>query len=481
MTVDRDHLRRNLDDLVRGTTALQHGGQFDEPNLDGTAGDYISFHSWEWPQGVALYGLVRLWMQSGDPALLATIEDWYARQIAKGLPRLNINTTAPMLALSLLWRETRDPRWEPVLKDWAERVVREAPRTFEGAFQHDVSDKLNEHELWDDTLFMGRAVPRLLRLGGGARRSGRRGDLPVPRPCPLSRRPQDRPLVPRLDLRRTAQFRRGALGAGQLLDHRLDPRSPRILGRAEIGGAPSLGILNAQVETLLACQAASGAWHTLLDDPGSYEEISATAGFGYGLLKGARLGIGGERWRQAGLKALSAVLANIEDGTVQNVSYGTRMGHDLDFYRVIPIQPTATDRRSPSCASAKVSIIANRPSRRRCCHEGSLRGLPRRHPGLSTRRACAPSSWSRRVPPGAIEFVYTHVDRLILGGAVPTDRSARLRRRGRDRHTALLLGARGGHRQSRGRRRRHGGRAPLRDGQPRRPLCRARHARGGAG
>jgi len=26
---------------------------------------------------------------------------------------------------------------------------------------------------------------------------------------------------------------------------------------------------------------------------------------------------------------------------VQNVSYGTPMGHDLDFYRHIPIQPTA--------------------------------------------------------------------------------------------------------------------------------------------
>ena len=41
-----------------------------------------------------------------------------------------------------------------------------------------------------------------------------------------------------------------------------------------------------------------------------------------------------------GKAALAAVLANIEGGTVQNVSYGTRMGHDLDFYRAIPIQPT---------------------------------------------------------------------------------------------------------------------------------------------
>jgi unsaturated rhamnogalacturonyl hydrolase len=35
------------------------------------------------------------------------------------------------------------------------------------------------------------------------------------------------------------------------------------------------------------------------------------------------------------------VLRNIgPDGTVQNVSYGTRMGHDLQFYRDIPLRPT---------------------------------------------------------------------------------------------------------------------------------------------
>ena len=80
----------------------------------------------------------------------------------------------------------------------------------------------------------------------------------------------------------------------------------------------------------------------MIDDDSSYEEISATAAFGYAMMKGARLGIGPESWREAGLKALDAVLANIdENGTVQNVSYGTRMGHDLQFYKDIPLEPTA--------------------------------------------------------------------------------------------------------------------------------------------
>jgi unsaturated rhamnogalacturonyl hydrolase len=103
-----------------------------------------------------------------------------------------------------------------------------------------------------------------------------------------------------------------------------------------------LGVLGAQVQTLLEAAGASGAWHTLLDDPGSYEEISATAGFGYGPDEGGAA----RPWRRrdagaGGLRALEAVMRQHQaDGVVDNVSYGTRMGHDLQFYRDIPIQPT---------------------------------------------------------------------------------------------------------------------------------------------
>ncbi|TKB28869.1 MAG: glycoside hydrolase family 105 protein, partial [Mesorhizobium sp.] len=65
-----------LASLVAGMTGLRHDGRFHEPNLDGTPGDYVSFDSWEWPQGVGLYGLVRLWAQTGDDRLLQTIEAW---------------------------------------------------------------------------------------------------------------------------------------------------------------------------------------------------------------------------------------------------------------------------------------------------------------------------------------------------------------------------------------------------------------------
>ena len=84
-----------------------------------------------------------------------------------------------------------------------------------------------------------------------------------------------------------------------------------------------------------------GAWRTLLDDPTSYPETSATAGFAYGLMKGARLGVLGPDAAEAGRRALGYVMDQIgPDGAGGGVSYGTRMGHDLQFYRDIPIQPT---------------------------------------------------------------------------------------------------------------------------------------------
>jgi len=241
----------------------------------------------------------------------------------------------------MLWAETRDPRWQPALDAWATRVLTEAPRTAEGGLQHDVSDRVNPGELWDDTLFM--AALFLARYGQA---SGRAELL-------------DEALRQFLvHTRYLSDPGTGLWFHGWTFEGRHNFARARwargnawitagILDLFELPGLPGSvrmylqGVLEAQVEALLPLQAPSGAWRTLLDDLSSYEEVSATAGFAYGLLKAARQGIGDARWAEAGWRAVGAVLANIgDDGTVRNVSYGTRMGRDLQFYRDIPIQPT---------------------------------------------------------------------------------------------------------------------------------------------
>ncbi len=341
MPLSPERLNSALASLVAGMTGLRHDGRFNEPNLDGTPGDYVSFDSWEWPQGVGLYGLVRLWAQTGDERLLQTIEAWYDGQIAKGLPAMNVNTTAPLLGLSEMWRRRRQPRFEKVLRDWAERVVTTMPRTPEGGFQHNVSDRVNDNELWDDTLFMVALFLASFGQAAGERRFVEEAERQFLVHARYLADPSSGLWFHGWTFEGRHNFARALWGRGNawitvgILD---------LVEFAEI--APSvrtylLGVLETQIEALLKLQASSGAWHTLLDDPASYEEISATAGFGYGLMKAARLGIGPAECRAAGLRALEAVVANIDDkGVVANVSYGTRMGRDLQFYRDIPIQPT---------------------------------------------------------------------------------------------------------------------------------------------
>ena len=96
--------------------------------------------------------------------------------------------------------------------------------------------------------------------------------------------------------------------------------------------------LAAQVKTLAETQDESGLWHTLLDEPDSYLEASATAGFAYGILKAVRKGYLPRDYEPVGVRAVKAVLANIdEDGELQQVSFGTPVFDDLQGYRDIPL------------------------------------------------------------------------------------------------------------------------------------------------
>ena len=65
------------------------------------------------------------------------------------------------------------------------------------------------------------------------------------------------------------------------------------------------------------------------------------AGFAYGILKGIHIGILNPKWLPVAQKALEPILKLIsEDGTLEQVSYGTPMGRiSKDFYKEIPLKP----------------------------------------------------------------------------------------------------------------------------------------------
>ena len=102
-----------------------------------------------------------------------------------------------------------------------------------------------------------------------------------------------------------------------------------------------LQVLLSQVRSLEKYQNESGMWHTLIDDPTSYVESSATCGFAYGILKAVHDGLIDRRFEAVAMKALKPILGYIaDDGVVHQVSYGTPMGrHSKDFYKNIELRP----------------------------------------------------------------------------------------------------------------------------------------------
>ena len=308
---------------------------------DGRWDDHLSLDTWEWPQGVAMYAMFKVYLREKDEELLNEIAAWYRKHLEKGLPGRNINTTAPMLGMTLLYEKTGDDRYREPISAWAEWVMNGLPRTREGGFQHITSDCVNEEQLWDDTLFM--TCLFLYRAGAALGRADWRDEakyqfllhikyLHCPETglwyhgwCFIGRHNFGKAFW----ARGNSWFTAGAIDFAEWLPEG-DPVRRAVLST-----------WTEQCEALVRAQdEETGLWHTLIDHADSYLETSASAAIAYGLLKGCRLGL--LSCPEAAEKAARGVIGMIApDGLVGGVSYGTPMGSDLDFYRNIPIRPTA--------------------------------------------------------------------------------------------------------------------------------------------
>ena len=91
------------------------------------------------------------------------------------------------------------------------------------------------------------------------------------------------------------------------------------------------GSLNEQLSALKLLQTEDGLWRTVVDDPESYEEISASAG-----IAAAMIARGNPLHLKYIQKSIGGILKNISpDGRVLNVSGGTAVMDDIEGYRGI--------------------------------------------------------------------------------------------------------------------------------------------------
>ena len=336
--VTKELVESKIDLLIENLTTIKDdSGEF-LLDFDGLKVDDKSWTIWNWPQGVGLYGIYKNYRNTKNPRSLAVVEEWFEARMAEGAPPKNVNTMAPLLTMAYLYEDTKDSRYLPYLEQWAEWVMKDMPRTEENGLQHETYGPSNTNQLWDDTLMM--TVLPLAKIG-----------VLLDRPEYLEEaRYQFLLHIKFLMDKKTGLWYHGWTFEG---NHNYAgafwargncwltiaiPEIIEILDLREGDGFRAFLIqtLEAQAKAIAEYQNECGLWHTLLDDPTSYVESSATAGFAYGLLKAVHKRYLPQEYKEVAYKAISGLLEQIDEkGEVQNVSVGTGMGDCLEFYKNI--------------------------------------------------------------------------------------------------------------------------------------------------
>ena len=342
--IPRNQIESKLEKLIEAFTPILY--EDDEVFLEGMkdrnlAGDDIRrYQHWEWTQGVGLYGLWKLFAQTRDQKYLDILTKFFDAQLEIGFPALNVNTAAPFLTLSYVGEYLQDERYLTPCRESAQWIMEHFPRTKEGGFQHMTSDTLNDQELWDDTLFM--AVLFLANMGRieGKQAYIREAQYQFLLHAKYLADPETGLWYHGWTFNGCHNFAGAFWGRGNCWVTIAIPEFLQMVNCDADVRQQLTDILLRQVQSLVKYQNESGMWHTLIDDPTSYVESSATCGFGYGILKAVHTGLIGPEYQKTAQAALAPILGYIsDDGVVNQVSYGTPMGRESkDFYKNIALK-----------------------------------------------------------------------------------------------------------------------------------------------
>ncbi|MCM1056315.1 MAG: glycoside hydrolase family 88 protein [Firmicutes bacterium] len=292
--------------------------------------------TWEWPCGVAYYGVGDAYEKTGKEEYLTLLRDRVDELIELGLPPVwTVNACAMGHCLVTLYRATGEQKYYDILMSKIAYLKKDALRFGDNVLQHTVSANNDfPEQAWADTLFM--AALLMLRVGVMN---------------------QDQELIDDalnqwywhikyLQDPNSGFYYHGYDNIAK------DHMSGIYWGRANAWAAFTMsrvggllpqaylypkfiditGSLNEQLAALKTVQTENGLWRTVLDDEESYEEISASAGIAAAMLqRGNPLHI------KYINKSIKGLLENISgDGKVMNVSGGTAVMRDREGYRGIP-------------------------------------------------------------------------------------------------------------------------------------------------
>lgn len=299
-------------------------------------------HRGDWQPGVGLYGLIRAYESVGEKRFLDYSQYYVDRLLDVDQVSYSINGSILFEIVLKLYEHCRDERYGTEMRYFLRWLLRSAAKCQNGCFEHSWTEThvhLTE-QVWIDTLFMAGIVlaDSYRLLGRDDCRAEVVQQFAVHQACL-----QD----PNTGLYR--HLYNGSLnghmagvfwgrGNGWMAASAVD-----VLEAIGVEHPANQGIIESfrlQMKTVKQLQSPDGLFHTVLDDPNTYLEMSATAALGYAALKGARLGLLDDDFLIVGEKAAQAVLEHIKpDGVVDLVSSGTSGFITYEDYNRIPIAP----------------------------------------------------------------------------------------------------------------------------------------------
>lgn len=290
--------------------------------------------SWDWPCGVAYYGIAEAYEITKKEEYLDFLKERVDELIDLGLPVWTVNTCAMGHCLITLYEATKEEAYLDIIRSKVAYLRTDALRFGDQVLQHTVSASNDfPEQCWADTLFM--AAFFLLRVGVMTKDEELISDA-------LN---QYYWHIQYLQDEKTGLWYHGYNNITK------DHMSGFYWGRANCWAAYTMskvglilpecylypqfleivGSLNEQLSALKLLQTEQGLWRTLLNDDESYEELSASAGIAAAMtLKGNPLHI---KYID---KSIKGVLAHVApDGRLTDVSGGTAVMKDRDGYRNI--------------------------------------------------------------------------------------------------------------------------------------------------
>jgi unsaturated rhamnogalacturonyl hydrolase len=291
--------------------------------------------TWDWPGGVAFYGISRLFEVTGESTYLELMADWVEGYEEVGLPsNWTVNTCAMGHMLLTLYEQTKDQKYLDLVMSKIDYLENKALRFEDRVLQHTVSSNNDfPEQCWADTLFM--AAYFMLRVGIQVGEKRLVHDALHQFFWHINYlQDEDSGLwyhgynnLTKDHMSGIYWARANAWGAYTM------SRAARILPEGYL--YPQMmhiwSSLRDQLASIKKLQKEDGLWGTVLDYLGAYGEVSATAG-----ITASMVYQGNPLHAKYVKKAVEGVLNNIApNGRVMNVSGGTAVMNNIEGYLAI--------------------------------------------------------------------------------------------------------------------------------------------------